>query len=228
MLRFCACSVLIFLAALLITSPSQAGPSGSVRVIDGDTIDVGGVRVRLHGIDAPEIGQTCTNANGVVWECGRWVAQEARARWQGAHARCDMRDIDRFGRVVAVCHIRGEDIGRVLVRDGLAVAYRRFSMAYDLDEKAAVIAGRGLHGHDMQRPGEFRSNSAAGSGPADPACDIKGNISRDGTRIYHMPGQYFYDRTRINIQAGAGRAAEKAPAAAGILIPVKSCASLIR
>ncbi len=202
MLRFCTHFVLIFLAALLIASPSQAGPSGSVRVIDGDTIDVGGVRVRLHGIDAPEIGQTCTNANGAVWECGRWVAQEARARWQGAHARCDMRDIDRYGRVVAVCRIGGEDIGRALVRDGLAVAYRRFSMAYDLDEKAAVIAGRGLHGHDMQRPGEFRSNSAAGSGAADPACNIKGNISRDGTRIYHVPGQYFYDRTRINTGKG--------------------------
>lgn len=202
MLRICAVFVLLLPAAGLHGAPSEAGPSGLVRVIDGDTIDVGDVRVRLHGIDAPENGQTCTNVNGVVWDCGRWVTQEARARWQGAHARCETRDIDRFGRTVALCRIDGVDIAQELVRDGLALAYRHFSMAYDQDERSAALAGRGLHAHRMARPADHRKAGSRNQTPPDPDCVIKGNISRTGERIYHMPGQAFYDQTRINTSAG--------------------------
>lgn len=180
----------------------MADPSGAVRVIDGDTIAVGKVKVRLHGIDAPEIGQTCTDARGVDWDCGTWVARQVRARWQGQHAVCETLDRDRYGRSVAVCHIAGEDMGQVLVIEGLALAYRKYSMAYDLDEKAAAVSGRGLHGHQMQAPASFRNSKSAGSAPETANCEIKGNISRDGSRIYHMPGQEFYDRTRISLGKG--------------------------
>ena len=197
MLRICSIFVLTCLAL-----PAQADPSGAIRVIDGDTIVVGKTKVRLHGIDAPELGQPCTDAQGVSWDCGTWVAREVRARWQGQRATCTTRTRDRYGRAVATCHVGQMDIGRSLVSDGLALAYRKYSMAYDLDEKAAVVAGRGLHGHEMQRPSRYRNAPTPDTTTDRAGCVIKGNISRSGNRIYHVPGQEHYDRTRIRTEYG--------------------------
>lgn len=174
-----------------------------MRVIDGDTFVVGRETVRLFGIDAVETEQTCRTEAGAPWGCGAWVTDEVRKRYAGRRADCTTRDVDRYGRTVATCDIGGRDVGRDLVRDGLAFAYRRYSMRYDLDEKGAAVARRGLHGHLVQSPADFRR-----SGPPPPAaqtatnCVIKGNISSKGTRIYHVPGQQHYGRTRINTTKG--------------------------
>jgi len=181
MVRFCLPSLTLVIAGFV--SAQEFG--GSVRVVDGDTLDLGGMRVCLHGIDAPELGQHCTCPDGVRWDCGTWVAAHVRA-WIGAReVTCKPVDTDRYGRVVARCDVQGHDIGRQLVRDGLAVAYRKYSMAYDPDEKAAEAAQRGLHGHGMRRPAAYRNDqrtrTAQISGPDDPTCTIKGNVSRAGT-----------------------------------------------
>ncbi|MFB9150339.1 thermonuclease family protein [Roseovarius ramblicola] len=198
-------SLLIVLTMVPAISMAQ-GIGGTVRVVDGDTFDVGGTRVRLHGVDAPEDGQPCTDADGVTWDCGAWVTQQVRRRIGARMARCDAVDIDRYGRTVATCTVAGQDVGRMLVSEGLALAYRKYSMAYDLDEKRAVIAGRGLHAHRFDRPAEFRRASRAdraaqGAAP-DPDCLIKGNISRSGKRIHHLPGQADYARTVIRPAQG--------------------------
>jgi hypothetical protein len=162
--------------------------------------------VRLHGIDAPEIGQQCTRPDGVRWDCGTWVAAQVRARIGAREITCDPVDTDRYGRTVARCTVAGRDLGRQLVQDGLALAYRTYSMAYDADEKAAMAAGRGLHGHDMTRPAAYRRAGRARTERAraatDTACPIKGNIGKSGSRIYHMPGQAFYARTVIRTEHG--------------------------
>src|SRR6056297_357758 len=198
-------SLLIVLALFPLTATAQ-GFGGTVRVVDGDTLDVGGLRVRLHGVDAPELGQRCTNADGARWDCGTWAADELRRRIGGRSARCEAVDTDRYGRTVATCSVAGQDVGRMLVSDGLALAYRKYSMAYDLDEKRAVIAGRGLHAHRFDRPAEHRKavreERAADNAAPNPDCAIKGNISRSGKRIHHLPGQADYDRTVIRPEQG--------------------------
>ncbi|WP_050929351.1 thermonuclease family protein [Aestuariivita boseongensis] len=196
MLRFC-------LAVLLSLSPltALADVSGAVRVIDADTWDVGGTRVRLFGIDAPERDQTCTRPSGEVWECGLWSSAQTRAEFDGAWAQCEALDRDRYGRVVARCAVRGRDVARVLVQSGWAYAYRRYSMDYDLDEKGAAVRGVGLHGSSAQAPAEFRAERRAPETP-DRTCAIKGNISASGKRIYHMPGQEHYRQTQINPAKG--------------------------
>lgn len=198
-------SLLIVLTLFPLTASAQ-GFGGTVRVVDGDTLDVGAVRVRLHGIDAPELGQRCTNADGVRWDCGTWAADELRRRIAGRSARCETVDTDRYGRTVATCTVAGQDVGRMLVAEGLALAFRKYSMAYDLDEKRAVIAGRGLHAHRFDRPADHRravrEERAADTAAPDPDCAIKGNISRSGTRIHHLPGQTDYDRTVIRPDQG--------------------------
>ena len=200
MLRFCFVFV-----CLLLALPVMAGPEGVVRVIDGDTIDVGGTKVRLHGIDAPELDQSCGGNGAPVWPCGAWVRDELRARHEGQWARCDIMDWDRYGRVVAKCYVDGLDLGRELVADGLAFAFRKYSMDYDLDEKGAAINERGLHATGIQSPAAFRAATrrrAAAQAPAMPGCVIKGNISANGTRIYHLPEQEWYAEVVISTAKG--------------------------
>lgn len=181
--------------------------TGVVRVIDGDTLDVGDTRVRLHGIDAVEVAQTCRTEQGLDWACGVWVRDRVRAAYQGAQASCTAVDTDRYGRTVARCSVGGEDIGAALVGAGLATAYRRYSTEYVALETAAAAAVRGLWAMQAQTPEAFRRSTAntaravpevASSG----SCAIKGNISSKGERIYHMPGQQHYDRTRISRDKG--------------------------
>ena len=201
MLRICSRFALI--AALLIAPlPALAEITGKVRVIDGDTLDVGRTRIRLHGIDAPETDQPCTTLKGQNWACGDWITRQVRDRFQGVTARCEPLDTDRYGRTVARCFVGDTDMGKALVQDGLAFAYRKYSMDYDLDEKAAFVADRGVHGFVMQSPARYRLTRIKGRVGDDPNCLIKGNISASGKHIYHMPGQEFYDRTGIQAAKG--------------------------
>lgn len=187
---------------LWLASPAMADVdfSGAVRVIDGDTLDVGGVRVRLHGIDAPEVGQPCTSDVLGTYDCGAFVRDEVARRYGGQRATCDEVERDRYGRSVAKCFVNGQDIGEDIVLDGLARAYRRYSMDYDLAEKAAQVRETGLWSGAMQDPADYRAAQRT-SAPVQAAptggCIIKGNISGSG-RIYHMPHNRDYENTRIN------------------------------
>ncbi|MBE9638441.1 thermonuclease family protein [Salipiger mangrovisoli] len=218
MIRICSRFVSVIFTIVSLTSlvaalgagPAQAAQaafSGKVRVIDGDTFDVGDVRVRLFGVDAPEKDQTCGGGSQPNWACGAWVTSEVRARYEGRRARCERLDTDRYGRAVARCAVDGQDVGRTLVSDGLAFAYREYSLDYDLDEKRAAVRGVGVHGTQVQRPADYRAESratanAAALAEAPKGCVIKGNISAKGARIYHMPGQQHYAPTRIDESSG--------------------------
>jgi len=152
MLRLCSSFALIL---VLLSGTAEAQTvAGRVRVIDGDTFDVGGERIRLHGIDALEAGQTCETNEGQPWACGDWTTRQVRDRYQNAQAICTPLDRDRYGRIVARCVVQGVDMGQVLVREGLAFAYRKYAMDYDLDEKEAFVAYSGTSGHP------FRSHPA--------------------------------------------------------------------
>ncbi|MEN8840310.1 MAG: thermonuclease family protein [Octadecabacter sp.] len=194
----------IFSLMLCLAGPALADVDGRVRVIDGDTLDVSGQRVRLHGIDAPETAQTCEDAQGRVWPCGAFVREEVARRYQGARATCREVDRDRYERSVAKCFVNGRDIGEALVSDGWARAYREYSMDYDLAEKTAQVLGLGLWASSMQEPSAYRADQRAPSpdiAAPDANCIIKGNISGSG-QIYHMPHNRDYVKTRINEASG--------------------------
>lgn len=180
---------------------ASAEVTGKVRVIDADTIDVSGTRVRLHAIDAPEMDQTCDTKDGVSFACGQWATAQVRDRFEGKVADCTPRDVDKYGRIVAQCRVDGLDMGEVIVSEGWAFAFRRYGMEYDLTEKAAFVAARGLHAAQVQSPAQFRAAQFKAPTNADGACAIKGNISKNG-RIFHVPGQKFYKNTQINPARG--------------------------
>jgi len=129
--------------------------TGAARVIDGDTLDVGGVRVRLHGLDAFERGQTCDLPEG-PWACGAAATAALSDTAEGRSLDCTVIDTDRYGRQVARCVRNGEDVGEALVRRGLALAYRRYSMDYVAAEESARARGAGAWAGSFDRPEQWR------------------------------------------------------------------------
>ncbi len=127
---------------LLLAAPVMAaGPE--IRVLDGDTLKIGKVNVRLHGIDAPEKAQRCQRDN-LDWLCGQEAAAHLRSLIAGSLVTCAEKDRDRYGRVVAVCQAGEEDLNRAMVRAGLAWAYLAYSRDYEAAEWEAQLLGNGV------------------------------------------------------------------------------------
>lgn len=138
------------------TPPATAHMTLRVSAIDGDTLASGGVRLRLHAIDAPEMSQTCTR-QGRPYACGE-ESRRAMARILGSGmVACEGRDTDQYGRRIARCtNDSGQDIAAALVAEGWAVAYRRFGEDYVAQENEARRARRGLWSGDFDAPEEYR------------------------------------------------------------------------
>ncbi|MEY3309419.1 MAG: hypothetical protein RLZZ413_3457 [Pseudomonadota bacterium] len=195
---------MVFLrSALILVLCLGAAPAlavtltGTARVVDGDTIEMSGQTLRLIGIDAPELAQPCER-DGKPWACGDWSRDALRTRLSGRDLSCSGTDQDRYGRWLVTCRLGGRDLGQVLVRDGVAFAYRRYSAIYVPDEAKAQQERRGLWEGSTETPEDFRrSDSAVPQG-----CALKGNVSASGTRIFHAPGQQDYAATRIDPAKG--------------------------
>lgn len=137
------------------TSTGADQLDGVARVIDGDTLDVGGVRIRLHGVDAFERGQVCDLPTG-GWPCGAAATTAMKSRAEGRRLVCEVRDTDRYGRKVSRCERDGVDVARALVDDGLALAYRRYSADYVAAENAARARRAGAWAGSFDRPEQWR------------------------------------------------------------------------
>jgi endonuclease YncB( thermonuclease family) len=172
------------LLALLLAAPLSAQTlTGPARAIDGDTLELQGQRVRLHGVDAPEIRQTCTRpclecdlAMGVTpglssetYACGVAARRRLEELIDSRPVTCRALDKDRYGRVVARCFVKGDlrqqdqrwsiphiDLGGWLVRNGLAVAYTKYSRDYVPQEAAARGERLGIWAGAFTAPGEWR------------------------------------------------------------------------
>ena len=109
---------------ILSISVAVADVTGKPRVIDGDTIEIAGERIRLHGIDAPESKQTCADKTGREWRWGQ-DATFALAEMIGNHwITCKGDTRDRYRRLIAVCYAGSYDLNAKMVRQGWSLAYR--------------------------------------------------------------------------------------------------------
>lgn len=127
----------------------------AVEVIDGDTIDVDGIRIRLHGIDAPERGQPCTK-NGAQFDCGSAAKDHLTYLLTGERVHCTAASKDRWGRQISICKIGKLDIGRQMVRQGWAIAYAEYSSDYVEDEQFARTNELGMWSKDFALPKDWR------------------------------------------------------------------------
>lgn len=140
-----------------LPAAGQTAITGKASVIDGDTLDIRGARIRLLGIDAPEGRQVCTRSNGAVWQCGD-ASSQALERYLGqAPVRCEPTGHDRFNRTLATCFKGTEDINGWMVANGWAVAFRRYSLAYVAAEDRARVAKSGLWSGTFQMPWDWRA-----------------------------------------------------------------------
>ena len=143
-----------WLALILTILPSLvlADITGPARVIDGDTIEVVGQKVRLYGIDAPESRQTCER-DGVTWPCGTESSAKLRELIGAGKVRCLGSGQDRYGRLIAVC-LKGEiNINATMVAAGLALAYRRFPRAVQPRSRRARVRARTPERQNRSGPG---------------------------------------------------------------------------
>jgi endonuclease YncB( thermonuclease family) len=160
--------LLLFNLALAMPHSTQAtettiapfalsGQVGVTRVTDGDSLRSGRLKIRLFGIDAPEIKQQCETDDGSSWPCGL-AARDAMRDLTGSapQLNCHLHDVDRYGRLVMQCFANGHDIAGALVDRGLALAYRDFSSAYVENETRAAAAKRGMWQGRFSPPWEWR------------------------------------------------------------------------
>ncbi|HET6941304.1 MAG TPA: thermonuclease family protein [Sphingomicrobium sp.] len=197
-----------------VAAGAQSQFSGTGRAKDGDSLMVGDKEVRLVGIDAPELGQTCQR-DGQNWACGAAAKDLLISLMRGKTVFCSQTGTDQYRRVLAQCVAGTTDLNRTMVASGYAVAFRRYSTDYVSAEDSAKVNKRGLWSGNFTMPSEYRhasqppaqvkraperrsgrasSNDWAGRAQAN--CTIKGNRNRRGQWIYHVPGMPYYDQTR--------------------------------
>lgn len=146
-----AVAVLAALAGGVDRLTAQDDVTGRGRVSDGDSLVIGGRRIRLQGIDAPELDQTCTR-DGQNFACGR-LAREVLIKMVGDRTvACRSAGTDRYGRMLGVCRVGETDIAEEMVRQGWAVAYG----GYHFDELAARRDGVGLWAGTFDTPQDWR------------------------------------------------------------------------
>ncbi len=143
------------IALCLLANPALADVAGTASVIDGDTIEVHGQRIRFHGIDAPENRQLCF-IDGKRWQCGKDAANALADKIARRPVTCEDLGRDRYKRIVARCIVAGEDMGAWMVANGLALAYRRYSLDYVDKEVAAQATQRGIWASEFVKPWEWR------------------------------------------------------------------------
>ncbi|MBX3530836.1 MAG: thermonuclease family protein [Rhizobiaceae bacterium] len=159
-------AVLFGLCALMVArldEVSLRNVAGAVRVVDGDTLEIAGQRVRLSGIDAFERDQSCRRDNA-DYACGLEAHRALAALARDGGVSCAGRTVDRWGRLLAVCEARGRDLNALMVESGWALAWG----GYDGEEQSARLARRGAWGGEFATPADWR----AGRGePAEPRQD---------------------------------------------------------
>jgi len=163
-LGFCILIGIVLIVAVIILKKDNHEVSvlytpslHNVRVIDGDTIEINSNKIRLFGIDAPEIGQPCIK-NDSTYDCGAASKEHLKFIIAGMNINCDDKGKDRWGRIISVCIADGDDINRLMVRHGWALAYRKYSSAYVNDEKFASLNKLGMWSKEFSTPSEWRKS----------------------------------------------------------------------
>ena len=114
----------LFIVAIifLFSWPANADVTGAARVVDGDTIVIVGERIRLHGIDAPELKQTCKTRKLKDQQCGLLAKQALEKLIRGQDVVCKGKKRDRYKRLIAVCYVGPFNVNEQMVTDGWALA----------------------------------------------------------------------------------------------------------
>ena len=207
--------------AALTAAPLHAQViNGPAAVVDGRTLDMTGTAIVLAHIDAPEINQTCER-DGAAWACGAEAAEGLAAIIGQSPLTCTIVGASDNGTQIASCENETFDLGREMVRRGLALVSDDAPDEYSAAANIARQLKSGLWAATYQPFIEWRAanpkavtriapaanretRARPASGKPGPerrftnalGCAIKGNRSIRGDWIYHLPGQRYYEQTR--------------------------------
>ena len=130
--------------------------SGMPRIIDGDTLKILNKRIRLHGIDTPEKKQICIKISK-EYRCGQEATNALIKKINGKSVVCKVQNkLDRYKRYIGVCFLKDINLNKWMVRNGYAVAYRRYSKDYIEDENYAKKNKIGLWSGSFINPEKWR------------------------------------------------------------------------
>jgi endonuclease YncB( thermonuclease family) len=154
--RTALCSMLTAIILACVCAGAVADSiSGRATVIDGDSLRIEKIEIRLHGIDAPEFRQTC-HIDGTPWACGRSAAKALGEILGTSIVRCDWDERDSYSRVLATCYVDGANVNAKLVAHGLALAYTRYSDRYEREQRMAMDRHAGLWQGEFDPPWKWR------------------------------------------------------------------------
>ncbi|SEP75853.1 Endonuclease YncB, thermonuclease family [Devosia sp. YR412] len=147
---------------MLVAALEPASPPliGQARASDGDSFRMGDIRIRLLGIDAPELAQLCDDAKGQSRPCGRTARDRLAGLLAAASVDCQSDGHDQYGRTLATCSVQGRDLGSIMVSEGLAIS----SGGYWHEEGEARAEGRGIWAGGFDTPSQWRRDNARPSG----------------------------------------------------------------
>ena len=160
--------ILIIIFLIFTYNHSLAGEiSGDPKVIDGDTIHIDSYKIRLEGIDAPELKQYCKKpllkfsaflgfTINKDYPCGLTSKKKLIEKIKKSKIICNYNSKDRYRRYIATCYLENLNLNKWMVRNGYAVAYLRYSKQYLTDENYAKLEKLGIWGGTFTRPEKWR------------------------------------------------------------------------
>ena len=158
----------IIITLLVLLSNSIAEEiSGIPKVVDGDTVHIDNYKFRLEGIDAPEMRQKCKKESLKIsfiisfifykdYSCGEVSKEKLKSKIRGSEIKCISSSKDRYKRYIATCYKGKTNLNQWMVRNGFAIAYRRYSKTYVPDEEFAKENKLGLWKGKFMEPEKWR------------------------------------------------------------------------
>ena len=147
----CCFLALLGLIALKVNHEEPKRYGGAFRIVDGDSLEMAGRRMRLWGVDAPELRQTCQR-DGQPWACGQDAKRLLATLMAEPAALCEGTKIDKYDRLLVTCRAGGQLVNRALVEAGMAVSFG----GYEREEAQARERRRGLWSGNFDRPSDWR------------------------------------------------------------------------
>ena len=155
---------LLLLSTIYIGINCSAEIIGKAKITDGDTIVVNDIKIRFTGSDAPESyffgkTQTCLDAEGHEWECGKAATVKLKQLVNNQEVRCSDEGKDRYGRTLGICYVGEIDLQAEMVKSGMAVAYLKYSRRYEEEQNFAKRTMAGMWSGKFLEPEVWRKEN---------------------------------------------------------------------
>lgn len=181
--KTCSIAHFILLATLSLYAHKTYAETlvGRAQAVDGDTLIINEMKIRLDGIDAPETNQFCLDAFDQLYPCGLLARDQLNKRIGRSIIVCESEGKDRYGRFLSACYRGGENLNAWLVQEGLALAYVRYSNRYKAPEDKARIERQGIWNGTFIAPWDWRRQkpdvAAFGTGAGKASVRILSSIT---------------------------------------------------